>query len=169
MAYTVPTTQTDGNVIGASDWNTDLVDNIVFLAGMPAANAYRSSSQSIPDVTETIVLFNAERYDTASLHSTSATTGRMTASVDGIWHVDTNVVFASNATNTRTSRILKNGATEMIKDARSGLGSDHALSHSIDLELSAGEYVEVAVSQNSGGSLNVIAGSFMNMRLVAVT
>lgn len=34
MAYTIPTTQADGNLIDQTDWNTDLVENIKYLKSL---------------------------------------------------------------------------------------------------------------------------------------
>lgn len=37
MAYTIPTTRTTGDLITASIWNTDIVDNIIFLKAQSAS------------------------------------------------------------------------------------------------------------------------------------
>jgi hypothetical protein len=176
MAYTAPTTQSDGNVIGASTWNTDLVDNIAFLADTPRCHAYRSSNLSISTATETILTLNAEEYDTDAMHSTSVSTGRLVAATAGTYHCTAQVWFAAASGGYRSLRMYLNGVgvtllTEATNDAP-GASLAAPLAVSKDVVLAVGEYIECSVYQSSGGSLNVLGGSspsFVQARLVAVT
>src|SRR5215207_1533399 len=50
---------------------------------IPAARAFHSTTQSIPDDTLTSVALDGEAFDTASVHSTTENTSRLTAPVPG--------------------------------------------------------------------------------------
>ncbi len=177
MAYTVPTTQTDGNVIGASDWNTDLVDNIKFLADPPRVLTYRNSNQSVPDATDTIPLFNAETRDTDSMHSTSSNQGRLTASTAGLYQVTFRAYFAAATGGYRQARIYLNGVgvtviDEATNDSPSSTTSTSLLCQ-VEQYLDVGEYVEAYVYHTRGSSLNLLGSgqrlSQFSARWVAVS
>lgn len=111
---------------------------------------------SIPNVTETTVTFDQERFDTNALHSTSINTGRLTAPVAGKYLIFANVVFLANATGERVALVRLNGGTANIAYGNNMPGSGFA---SINLatvySLAAGDYVELRVFQSSGGALTI--------------
>src|SRR5262245_61121632 len=91
MSYTTPSTRSAGYVVGATQWN-ELVMNDRWLAqsntdGRPLCHAYRSTTVSVADATNTAISWNAERYDNASCHSVSVNTSRFTAPVDGLYRL----------------------------------------------------------------------------------
>lgn len=51
MSYTAPTTRTTGTLITASIWNTDMVDNIVYLKGDTSAQFWLSAAGITPRTT----------------------------------------------------------------------------------------------------------------------
>jgi hypothetical protein len=176
MAYTVPTTQTDGNVIGASDWNTDMVENVKFLAGPPRCSAYRSSNLSLSASTETILTLNAEHYDTDGMHSTSVSTGRLTAVTAGYYSCRSQVWFAAASTGIRTLRMYFNGVgvtleAEASNDAPGAVVAA-CLSVAKTILLDVGDYIECSVYQTTAGSLNLLGGvtgpSYVQAELIAV-
>jgi hypothetical protein len=175
MAYTVPTTQVDGTVIGAADWNTDLVDNIKFLADPPRCSAYRSSSLSIADATETIVTLNAEHWDTDSMHSTSVDTGRLTASTAGIYLVRFRAFFSNASGGYRQARIYLNGVGVTLEDEATNdspsATTQTALLCEKEIALGVGDYIECSVYQNRGSALNLLGtggrNTFVQARMIS--
>jgi hypothetical protein len=125
------------------------------------ARAYQAgSAQSISNATLTAVTFDSERFDTDGYHSTSSNTSRFTvpAGMGGKYLLGGVVEFAANATGARSIALRLNGSTyiafETIQAATAG-GQETRLSVETVYDLLAGEYVEVYVSQVSGGSLNI--------------
>lgn len=125
------------------------------------ARAYQAgSAQSIANATLTAVTFDSERFDTDGFHSTSSNTSRFTvpAGMGGKYLLGGVVEFAANATGARSIALRLNGSTyiafETIQAATAG-GQETRLSVETVYDLLAGEYVEVYVSQVSGGSLTI--------------
>lgn len=140
----------------------DRVDlTIGFSSTIPSARVYRSTNQSISDSTDTILLFDSERRDTASLHSTSSNIGRLTAPVAGMYAITANVEFASNTSGRREMRLLLNGSTIIAQEIRAGAisGINSPIHLSTLYYLAQNDYVEVQVWQNRGGNLNVLASA----------
>ena len=126
------------------------------------ARVYRTAAQSISDSTDTAVTFptasSSEPYDTDTFHDGASNTSRMTIPEDGKYHIDAGVEWQSNATGVRAMWLAKNGAaTEYAKDRELNptAGAQAHTQLSTDLDLVAGDYLEVMVRQNSGGALNV--------------
>ena len=145
----------------------------------PAFKAYISTSadeQAIANDTRVRVTFDAESYDVGSNYDTSAY--KFTAPIAGIYNFNVKVLWDNNATTdagdwTAEDRhdlyLLKNDgnvnpAAGNIQAAEmgvvSGTISDYYVMSSLssDLKLDAGDYMEVAVYQNSG----VIQNTFSN-------
>jgi hypothetical protein len=158
MAYTPPTTRTTGDLVTAATWNADLVDNIRFLASPPACRVWNNANQSIPNNVLTALLFNSERYDTDSMHSTVTNTSRITFTTAGVYVVFAHLNIASNATGKRSAGFRLNGGTfigELTVPPVSG--ADTNLSPCTTYKFAAGDYVECYVNQTSGVALNVVA------------
>jgi hypothetical protein len=116
---------------------------------LPQARVYNSAAISTATGTPKILTFDSERYDNGGLHSTSANTGRLTATIT-----------ASNITGSRYVGLKVNGATYVAFDERQAVtvaGRPTIVTVSTSYQLAAGDYVEVEVFQNSGGNLNVNA------------
>lgn len=163
MAYTTPTTR-GAVVISTSNWNTDIVDNVKWLAGessggSPRCRVYNSAAFSVANNTLTAVTFDTENYDYGGCHSTSSNTSRLTvpSGGGGLYHIGGCAVFAANATGIREVRILLNGTTILARSGSTSLSAsgDHPLAIETDYRLAAADYVELVVYQTSGGNLNV--------------
>lgn len=115
-----------------------------------------NATQSINDSTWTTVTFDTETYDTDTMHSTSSNTGRLTATTAGLYLVDGVVSWDTNTTNKRQMRILANGSTIIPGgiDTRAAVASMYqsARGHAL---LTAGQYVELQVWQDSGGARTI--------------
>lgn len=154
---------TTGNAIPAS-WGDIVRDDIEWLAGgssnpKPSCKVYNSAAQSIANNTNTALTFNSEYWDNGGMHSTAVNTSRITipASSGGKYWIGGNAEFVANATGTRWIGLQLNGSSFIArKQIPSNSGSyDTGLFVATMQSLSAGDYVELIVYQNSGGALNV--------------
>jgi hypothetical protein len=163
-APTTPITWTAGQYPTAALYNTEIRDNTSFLLNPPKCRAYNSANISINNSTLTALTFNSERFDTDTMHSTSANTGRITFTTAGLYLVGFHNDWALSAGGTyRQHRIRLNGTTDIAIDTRrAGEGNTGVeCSMSTLYQFAAGDYVEAYVQQDSGGALNVVAtGNF---------
>ena len=138
----------------------DISDRIVTpskFGVLPAARAFHSTTQSIPNDTLTTVALNSEAFDTAGLHNTTVANSRLTAPVSGIYSLTAAANWFVNPTGSRIAQIWQNGSTLLISDSVApNQDEDHVLS--TIARLSAGDYVELRVQQTSGGDLLLAFG-----------
>lgn len=150
------------------------IQNVAKPAPAIWARVYHNASQSITTATTTALAFNSERADTNTIHDTVTNNSRLTCQTAGVYYITASVQFAANATGFRQVGIRLNGTTALaFQRTPSPGGSDAALlTISTAYALSAADYVEATVYQNSGGSLNVDTSAnftpeFMMVRLGA--
>jgi hypothetical protein len=129
-----------------------------------------TAAQSISTATNTALTWDTENFDTDTLHSTVSNTSRLTASVTGKWRVNGSAMFAASGTGSRNIFIRKNGSTNYADIYMPSIAGDpFTLSISDTIDLTAGDYVELVVWQNSGGALNVgSTRTFFGMELIGV-
>ncbi|RKN38445.1 hypothetical protein [Micromonospora endolithica] len=127
----------------------------------PAAVLRSSAGQAIPNNAFTVVSLNTEDLDSHSGHSTATNNSRYTAPIAGWYRLSGGATFAGNATGRRGTRWLKNGGS--IVDGGDALGSNAgagacavAAAHSL-VFLAAGDYIEMAVFQDSGNVLGTLS------------
>lgn len=137
--------------------------------------ATRASVQGAANSTWTALFFDAEDFDTDAFHSTSTNTDRVTipASMGGIYLIVANDgAWAPSATGQRAFAISKNGvpgvgtilATQVdAGSAAAGLAGNNV---SAIASLSAGDYVQAAIYQNSGGALNGNANGSASLTVI---
>lgn len=184
MGWTTPKTFASGP-LPASDLNTYVRDNTeelydrISLVGidssstLPVLRSARygcqvwTSSQNVANASDVAVQFYTEAWDDANYHSSSINPARLTAPVDGTYHVTWWVQFAANATGARSGWIETNGSTEWerVGDIAGSANTPARFGHALYLELSAGDYAILRVSQFSGGTLTCDAR--MTIMLVA--
>lgn len=103
--------------------------------------------------------FDTEDWDTDSFHDTATNTSRVTipAGLGGKYRVSFFVEFGGSATGVRGAQIRYNGAYDAAKtfgDTTAGFaGVGNMLAATMDVSLTAGDYLEVFAYQNTGGSL----------------
>lgn len=127
---------------------------------IPSARVFNSANISITTsgVAQALT-FDTERWDNGSLHSTSANTSRLTASVAGIYTIGACVDFAANATGIRALALQVNGTTtiaSMILPNNGGATVVQLALGGVLYQLAKGDYVEAVVTQTSGGALNAL-------------
>jgi hypothetical protein len=115
------------------------------------------STQAIPNLTGTPLIFDDDRWSTAFSWDTSDPT-RLTCTVAGLYDIGANVQWAANATGNRRILIRANGTTaiaDVIANAVTTAATPTHQNIGTHYELAVGDYVEVLVQQTSGGPLNI--------------
>lgn len=144
VEFTVPILGWGSNVqIGGYDGRT------------AAAVVQRSGTQSIANASSTVVVFNSLVYDTHGALNTSS--GVFTAPVAGYYRVSSKIEFAANATGDRETSLFKNGSryAYLGYNSNSSASGTANVGGSIDVQLAAGDTLDIRVRQTSGGALNV--------------
>lgn len=122
-----------------------------------AARATQSSAQSIPNATPTKITFNAETYDyTGWLNHTS---GTFTATAPVICSVDASIEFSSGTVHTKTLMLYKNGSqySRSTKVQFAATVASESVLLSDEVQLNAGETLELYLSQNTGAAVTLAA------------
>lgn len=125
------------------------------------SSVYHNANQSIANATWTALAMNSERRDTG-YHSISVNNSRLTvpAGYGGPHLVAAGVEFLQNGTGYRAIALYKNGTTFVrMANSLAIATQDHWLALSAVLILSASDYIELRVYQDSGGALNVRVNS----------
>lgn len=135
-------------------------DALAAQALLPAfCTAYSGVAQEIADATPTVVAFEAELYDTDTLHDTETNNSRLTASVTGTYKVSAFVEFEADADGYREAYIRKGGTTIFGLNRVASLGGSVTTTVfvSADVYLAADEYVELVVNHTAGAAIDVVA------------
>lgn len=146
-------------------------DGVAKIPGLllPATRFRRTSAQNIvTSGTQTKVQYNDSTGTdpTTSPGNTFYTqsAGVITIVKTGLYDLSAYAVFTSNATGARRLYLILNGSTLAHKIEPALSGADHALTLALTkVSLTAGDTLEMDVTQSSGGSLNLQAGSFLSI------
>lgn len=135
------------------------------------ARAYLSgANQTIANNTVTKVTLNAENFDPGGNFDTS--NYRYVAPVTGYYLVSATANFAASATGRRRVELQVNGSAVALAGEQVG-DSANSVRRSITdtIYMTAGQYVEFCVLQNSGGDLAIVYLSYetyMSVNLIGV-
>ena len=118
----------------------------------------KSAAQSVSNATWTAISWNQENYDTDAFHDNSTNNTRITipAGKGGKYLIAANLYTPANSAGSRLLKYTKNGA-----DSYYGNWGPASAVHSTSIvgsqvfDLIAGDYIEVAIYQDTGTSLNV--------------
>lgn len=124
-------------------------------AVVPSVHAYNTSAQSIPNNVETPLDLPLELYDTDVMHDLVTNNSRLTCKTAGNYEVSGGCSLAASATGERYLVVKVNGVAKWYDTRNSvggGLGSTININYK--LPLAVNDYVQLFVSQNSGGALN---------------
>jgi hypothetical protein len=159
MAYVSPPTKTSGDGFTAAEFNQNVRDNVEFLHAPPRCAVSLSANVSVPNNTDTDVLFNVEDYDTDAMHSLSANLDRVVAKTAGLYLVSAGIEFAANDAGARQVQIkVNNGDAVAIANTPSDLNNVVVrMSVAAQVLLDVNDFVTLRVFQNSGGALNLTA------------
>jgi hypothetical protein len=142
-----------------------------FVWGSPAAPAAvgcalnNSADITVSNGAITQLTFNGELFDTNTMHDNAVNNERITvpAGQGGYYLWTTKLTWASNGTGSRQFIPFKNGTRQGGGSGPKGYDSLFeadgftGVSVTFVIQLSAGDYVSMAVYQDSGGNLNVRA------------
>lgn len=122
-----------------------------------ACRATRTSAVSIADATETTVSFNAERFDTDTMHDSVTNSSRITIKTAGIYAIGFHGMFAAAADYVGAYAILRlNGTTEIARGPQvttvSFSMNPQVVVHTID-QFDVADYIEVRVFQNNSANV----------------
>jgi hypothetical protein len=128
----------------------------------PRCFVYNSANISIATSgTVQALTFDTELEDTGGMHSTSVNTSRITIPTggNGWYRFGGCVRFAANATGYREVKIRANGATDLVVQRTQNHGGADTCRVAVHGEypLVATDYIELVVTQSSGGALNAEA------------
>lgn len=158
MPWTTPQSVSTNSIASSASFNSQVVDNLSWLANdAPSCRVYRNTNLSIANNTETYVAFPLERFDNFAMHDVSINNTRITipSGGGGLYFIHASVAFSANATGIRRLSIIQNQTTLLARDHSAGFTSYATfLNASAFYRLSAGEYVEISVFQDSGGALD---------------
>jgi hypothetical protein len=124
------------------------------------ARVYQSAPQTIPDSAPTQIPFNLERYDDENYHDPGLLSTRITIPHAGRYHVGASVVWSPSAVGSRTIELWVNAGLYVIarNDSENVGGGGLAVLAQFavtDWEFAQGDYIEVFVTQTSGGPLAI--------------
>jgi hypothetical protein len=142
-----------------------------FLLNPPRCSvAYKDgdiSGNTIANATATVIPFGTEGWDTDSMHSTSTNTSRVIFNTVGLYQVSVFARFAPNATGYRMLNVRLNAGgnvgqgqtlTTFAQPAAPSTTST-SISRTFDLNVtSAGDYIELFLTQTSTATLGVETG-----------
>jgi len=119
-----------------------------------------TATQSISNNTSTLITWDSENFDTNTFHSTSSNTSRITipSGYAGKYLFTSYGFFDGNATGNRRIDLRKNGSLIRSWPSPSTLATFSGLTITCILSLAVADYIEIAVFQNSGGSLSYYKG-----------
>ena len=121
----------------------------------PIARVYHNAAQSISTATETTLAFNNERDDNvagvaSNQHDNSSNNSRLTCRYNGFYIMGAQIEWAS-APTLGTIKLRFNGTAYLVENNSASTLLTCVTGH----YLSVNDYVEVRVTQTSGGNLNV--------------
>lgn len=131
-----------------------------------------SSAQSVSTETWTAVSFGTEQYDVGDCWTSGSAT-RLTAPVDGFYHITGNARWDTNLTGVRGARIVLNGITYIAERILPNTGNNECTyGVSTDYYLGEGDYIELLVyHERESASLSLldgVQGTFFSISLSGV-
>jgi hypothetical protein len=152
MPYATPRTWATGDLATAAMLNQDVRDNVSSLANPPACRVYHNTTQSIGDATEVTVAFNAERFDTNTMHDTATNNSRITFNTAGLYVVHfTGALPALTTYSLIYAVIIVNGATRIAYDLKTPTTFSAAPVFNVNTtyKFAAADYAQVLVYQDN--------------------
>jgi hypothetical protein len=144
LAGTFPNPQLAPGAVGPTQFGT-----------IPAVRVGASVGQNISNNSPTAVTFDTEAYDTANLHSAASPT-TLVAPIAGVYSISGEVEWAANAAGTR-SLLIERGASDLAAVDQVPTGASLVTDQAVltQARLAAGDQITLAVSQSSGGTLQL--------------
>ena len=137
--------------VAPAAWGDTVRDDLEWLVDRPGCAVYNSATQNVTNASNTVLTADSELYDLDSMHSTVSNTSRITATTAGKYRIGAVVEWDSGATGRCEVYLLVNGSTAHALSIAASVAGLTQNGTTI-LTLAAGDYVEVRVWQNSGGT-----------------
>jgi len=130
---------------------------IVSMPRQSCVGAYLSSNSSISSGTGTTIVFNTEVEDTLGEYNNS--NGIFTATEDGVYQINTNIVWQASVANKNYFLIIYHGGTEVLRTITYANTTFGALSQTASWcgRLESGDSLKVVGYQDSGSNRLIIA------------
>jgi hypothetical protein len=120
-----------------------------------AARVYNNAALSVGSGATAVLTFNSEIYDNDSIHSTSSNTSRLVVQDDGTYLIVGNVEWDSNTSGTLRTLGIRLGGSTTIANTANAPAATLRQNVSAVYSLTAGQYVELTVYQDSGANRNI--------------
>ena len=156
------TSPQEGNMCYLKDTNTvqyysgSAWTAVAATSGFVGCALYRSGIATIPNATNTIIGWDSERFDTNTFHDTVTNNSRITipSGYAGKYLITYQWGYNSNTNGYRELQLLLNG-TQFPQSYNLVTYNGYAQqSSALVYSLSVGDYIQLQVNQNSGGSLD---------------
>jgi hypothetical protein len=120
-----------------------------------------STTQSIPNNTTTAITWDSEQLDTNGFHSTVTNTSRITipSGKAGKYLIIGQISWDANTTGYRNTHLDLNGVNVRINAMQAVANYPSQQIQSAILNLTVGDYLEMATEQNSGGARDIYKGT----------
>jgi hypothetical protein len=142
----------------AALFNSNIRDAVNFCLNPPLFLGYQASAQSVGNLVFTPVAIDTNLIDTYNGHSIVTNNPRYVAQIAGYYRLDLRIAFTGG-----TGRILLGygiNNTTIVGETISALSSPSSGANFTDeVFLNVGDYVQMIVNQNSGGTLVVNTGA----------
>jgi hypothetical protein len=125
--------------------------------GAPTAQGvavFNSGDQTLSSGTYTTSTYDSEYFDTDAFHSTSSNTGRLTVptGLGGKYAIVVNVICSSSLNGSLTAKLQINGSDKNRFALSLASGVASSVTFTSLVSLSAADYVELLVYQNTGSN-----------------
>ena len=123
----------------------------------------RTSDPSIADSTWTTITYNSENYDTDAFHDNTTNSSRITIPTGkgGKYQIFCNIIWANSSVGDRQMRLIKNGSELLRTYGPKPNGTTTYILYTVE-SLAATDYIEIQITQNSGGALTAYFNGFYN-------
>lgn len=135
--------------------------------GQANARAKKTGAQTIANNTTTTLTFDAEDWDDGAMHDNAVNNSRLTAPVAGLYFGFVSVEFGASAAGDRQVSLGIGGADTVIESVRATSANPTRVASAGLFDMTAGQYLDARVYQNSGGNLDVaVAGTYIGAALL---
>jgi hypothetical protein len=158
MAWTAPATYVAGQTLTAAQLNTQLRDNLLFVATAKAVSLERTSVLSVGHNSWTSVAWQVAEFETVEAWSASTNPDRITPQLAGYWLVTFKTWFAGAAGGLRAGRVVLNGTTTLHSDKREASSAPHTLpsyTHGLVHLNGTTDYLTCQAYQDTGSALDL--------------
>jgi hypothetical protein len=155
---------TVAHFINVSQTNTPTWRCLTVAPFVSSCKVHNSAAISVPNTTTTLLAFDTEDWDNNNIHSTSSNPSRLVAPVTGKYLVTLNCAWTGVTGGAlREAQINLNsggtgGGTVLASDGKGPSTAQIRHSVAVQVALSAGDYVEAYVYQDSGSTMSIGTG-----------